>query len=170
MAYMISMTVFPDVPVTDDGRGGFTPDSFAHLLGLEVTMPGLDRAWHHTVVGANVATDRNSAELTVHSTPRAPKSLDRGIRLSTWLPAAHIKAHDENGTELAVARLDAPLQLGEHVEVAGERYRVVGPLEHREMWPHRHPESGSCHKGIDYQHVTLASDPAPVHLPVATRE
>ncbi len=154
MAYEIRITAFPDVPVSDDGRGGFAPDSFTDLMHLEVELPGLDRAWHHTLVGVAVAADRNSAELTVHSTPRAPKSLDRGLRLSTWLPAAHIKAHDENGTELVVAKLDAPLQVGEHAE----------------MWPHRHADSGSCHKGIDYQHVTLTSDPAPVHQPTAARE
>lgn len=170
MAYEIRATVFPGVPVQEDGRGGYAPDSFVNLLHLEVELPGLDRAWHHTLVGVTVAPDRNSAELVIHSTPRAPKSLDRGLRLSTWLPAAHVKAHDAEGAELAVTKLDAPLQLGEHVEVAGKRYRVAGPQDHGEMWPHRHPDSGSCHVGIDYQHVILHEDPEPAHQPTAAQE
>lgn len=166
MAYEIRVTVYPDIPVQEEGRGGFAPDSFTNLMHLEVDFPGLDRAWHHTLVGVSVAPDRNSAELVMHSAPRAPKSLDRGLRLSTWLPAAHVKAHDDSGTELATVKLDAPLQLGEHVEVAGKRYRVAGPREHGEMWPHRHPETGVCHRGIDYQHVTLVADPEPAHEPI----
>lgn len=170
MAYEIRATVFPDIAVAEDGRGGFAPDSFGNLLHLEVELPGLDRAWHHTLVGVTVAPDRNSAELVIHSAPRAAKSLDRGLRLATWLPAAHVKAHDAEGTELAVTKLDAPLQLGEHVEVAGQRYRVVGPHSHGEMWPHRHPETGVCHEGLDYQHVTLEADPAPAAQPITARE
>lgn len=165
MAYTIRVTALPSIPVQQDGRGGFPPDSFIHLLGREVEMPGLDKTWHHTVVAATVAADRDSAELTLHSAPRAPKSLDRGLRLATWLPAAHIKAHDPDGTELAVAKLDAPLQLGEHVEVAGERYRVASV-----DWPHRDPDSGTCHHGIDYQHVELHPDPEPAHLPAPAAE
>jgi hypothetical protein len=160
--------VHADVPA--ESGGGFTPDSFADMRHREVAVPGLDPAWHHTLVGVTVAQDRNSAELVIHCAPRAPKSLDRGIRLVTWLPAAHVKAHDADGNELAVTKLDAPLQLGQHVEVAGVRYRVTGPHTHGEMWPHRDPDSGTCHQGIDYQHVTLNEDPEPPHLPTDVGE
>ena len=157
------VTVYPDLPVQEGSeRGGFATDSYRDLLGCEVTMPGLDPQWTHTVIGADVAPDRNSAELVFHSAPKAPKSLDRALRIVTWLPPAHIKAHDRDGTELAVTKLDAPLQLGQYVEVAGQRHRVA-----EVTWPHRDPDSGTCHEGLDYQHVTLVEDPEPAHEPTA---
>lgn len=161
MAYETRVTVFPDIPAQPHGGGGFPVTSFADMVGREVTMPGLDPQWTHTVTSATVAQDRNSAELVFHSAPHAPKSLDRHLRIATWLPPAHIKAHDQDGTELAVTKLDAPLQVGEYVEVGGERHRV-----HEVTWPHRDPDSGTCHEGLDYQHVTLVADPEPDHLPV----
>jgi hypothetical protein len=158
VAVTVRFIVTPEVP--PEHGGGFAHDSFNDLLHREVTQPGLDPAWAHTLVAVAVADDRSHAEVTVHSAPRAPKSLDRNLRLATWQPAAHIKAHDEDGAELALAKLDAPLQVGEHVEVAGQRHRVAAV-----DWPHRDPDSGTCHVGLDYQHVTLAPDPAPAHLP-----
>lgn len=165
MAYETRVTVFPDIPVQPNGGGGFPPEAFQDLIGLEIHMPGLDKSWVHTLTAATVAEDRNSAELTCHSTPMAAKSLDRALRIVTWQPAAHVRAHDRDGTEVAVTKLDAPLQRGELVEVAGEVHRVVDTA-----WPHRHPETGVCHEGIDYQHVTLVPDPQPVHLPTPARE
>jgi hypothetical protein len=159
------VTVFPDVPVQPSGAGGFTPDSFTNMMHLEIEMPGLDRHWQHTLVAVTVAEDRNSAELTCHSTPKAPKSLDRGLRIVTWLPPAHIRAHDQDGTEVAVTKLDAPLPVGEFVEVGGVRHRVAAA-----DWPHRNPDTGICHEGLDYQHVTLVPDPEPAHLPTLVSE
>ena len=144
MAYETRVTVFPDIPVQPNGGGGFPPEAFGDLIGLEIHMPGLDKAWVHTLTAAQVADDRDSAELTCHSTPIAPKSLDRALRVVTWQPAAHVRASDRDGTELAVTKLDAPLQRGELVEVGGEAHRVVDTA-----WPHRHPETGVCHQGID---------------------
>jgi len=147
-------TVFPDV-------GGFKADSFDHLIGLEITCPGLDARWRHLVINAVVAPDGASAELTVHSYPPAGISLDRGIRVVTWLPPAHVKAHDPEGNELAAVRLDAPLQPGQAVELGGKHYRVRG----EPTWPHRHPVAGTCRGAIDWQHVVLIEDPQPPHLP-----
>lgn len=161
MPFTVQIKITPDVP--PEHGGGFAPDSFHDLLHREITLPGLDPTWAHTLVAVVVAADRTSAEITVHSAPKVPKSLDRNLRLATWQPAAHVKAHDADGTELAVAKLDAPLQVGEHVEVAGQRHRVAAV-----DWPHRDPASGTCHVGLDYQHVTLAPDPALAHLPTLT--
>lgn len=154
----IRVTVFPDV-------GGFPPASFDHLRHLEVHLPGLDPGWAHTLIDAQVAAGGGSADLTLHSQPRVGVALDRGLRIVTWQPAAHIRALAEDGTELAVTKLDAPLQVGQRVEVAGERHRVV-----EESWPGRHPRTGVCHEGLDYQHVTLVLDPEPLHHPTADQE
>lgn len=158
MAYTVRITLSP---ATADGR--FRSDSFDHLLHQEVGVPGLDPTWAHTLVGA-ATTDGTAMELVIYSTPRAATSLDRGLRLATWQPPAHVKAHDEDGTELAVSKLNAPLAVGEPVEVNGTRYRV-----HEATWPHRDPDSGTCHEGLDYQHVTLVADPQPAHEPTAAR-
>lgn len=164
MAYETRVTVYPDVTVQENGAGGFLPNSFRDMMHLEIMLPGLDPAWHHTLVGVQVADDRNSAEVTLHSSPQEVTVLDGGLRVVTWLPAAHIKAYDPDGNELATTKTNAPLQVGQHVEVGSQRHRVA-----KVNWPHRDPDSGACHGLIDWQHATLTPDPEPAHLPVAAQ-
>lgn len=159
--FVIKLITFPEIPPQANGAGGFRPDSFEHMLGMVIDCPGLDARWRHQLIDYTVAADRASAELVVHSTPPEGVSLDRSLRIVTWLPAAHVKAHDAKGTELAAVRLDAPLQAGQLVELGGKHYRVA----EQPTWPHRHPVSGTCRGDIDWQHVTLVEDPQPAHLP-----
>ena len=166
------VTVFPEIPPQPNGGGGFVPGSFDHMLHLRVDLPGLDRAWEHTLIDATVAEDRGSAELTVHSVPRAALTLDRSLRIVTWTPPAHVRAHDTDGNVLAEGRFDAPLQPGQAVEVngcpecgrAGGAYRVA-PAEDHELWPHRDRATGVCRGAIDWQHVRLVAEPQAPHHP-----
>lgn len=153
---MARVQVFPDIP------NGFTPTSLADLLHREIHLPGLDPAWTHTLVDVAVATDGGSAELTVHSQPRAPLSLDHHLRVTSWQPAAHIRAHDQDGNQLAEVKLDAPLRKGQLVELGGTTYKV---MDH--SWPGRDPVSGCCTGTIDWQHAVLRPQPQPAHVPVA---
>jgi hypothetical protein len=162
-------TVFPDVPPQANGGGGFPPHSFDHLLHLQVQLPSLDPTWEHTLVEAVIAPDRASAELTLHSEPVAPLSLDQSVRIVTWQPAAYVKAHDSDGKEIASTKLDAPLQPGQLVEVGGNTFRVA-PTELKAMWPGRDSETGICKGDIDWQHVTLIPEPQEPHEPKAKRE
>lgn len=162
MLYLFRTVVFPDVsPLPEGGGGGFQPGSFQHLMHLRIQLPGLDPAWEHTLVNAVVAPDGASAELTVQTSAPPHVSLDRSLRIVTWQPAAHVKAHDAEGNELAAVRLDAPLHAGQHVELGGVRYRVAPDPS----WPHRDPDSGMCTDSLDWQHVTLIPDPLPAALP-----
>jgi hypothetical protein len=161
---IIRTIVYPDVP--PQGGGGYRPDTFDHLMHLRIACPGLDASWQHTLIDATVAADGASAELTLHSEPPPGVSLDRSIRVVTWQPAAHIKAHDTAGKLLATTKLDAPLQPGQLIELGGKPYRVAD----EPTWPGRHPVHGTCRADIDWQHVTLVADPQPPHEPTRTRD
>lgn len=151
----VQVTVFPDV--LPEHGGGFRPGSFDHMLHLQIHQPGLDPGWEHTLVDALVADDGASANLTIHSQPHTGVTVDRVLRLVTWQPAAHVRAHDTDGNVIAEARLDAPLQPGQLVEFDGRRHRVA-PAEHHELWPHRDTETGICRGERDWQHVVLIDD------------
>lgn len=159
MSFECRVTVFPDV-------GRFQPASFRELLQRRVELPGLDRVWEHTLTGVTVAPDGSSAELTVHSEPVHALSLDRGLRVVQGVPAAHVRVHDESGTVLAETRLAAPLQPGQQVELGGVVHHVVG----MPSWPGRHPDTGVCAAGLDWQHVTVRPNPQPPHVPTASNE
>lgn len=173
MSFETRVTVYPDIPPRLDGGGGFLPTSFSELLPADgvhvhVVMPGLDPTWRHVVVAAEIAADRASAKLTMHSEPVTPLRLDRNLRIAYGHPAARVRAHDQDGEVVAEAELDAPLQPGQHVLLAGERYQVAH-TPHEDMWPHRDPVTGAA-EGIDWQHVTLCSDPEPAHYPAPAPE
>lgn len=148
MSFTARVTVAPDI------EGGFQPGTFADLLQTHVHLPGLDPAWTHTLVGVDVAADGNSAELTVLSAPIAPMSLDRSMRLVNGCPPANVRALDEAGTVLAEATHAAPMQVGQVVDIAGTHWRVTA-----EEWPGRHPETGVCEGGLDWQHITVTAAP-----------
>jgi hypothetical protein len=165
---VIRTTVRPDV-LPHPGGGGFTPTSFDHLMGHDVHVPGLDNiGWSHTLIDARVTDDGSSAELTYHCTPKGVGPLDHGVRVVSWQPPAYVRAHDTDGGVLAEVRRDAPLQVGEQVELGGVFYRVA-PAEHHHMWPHRDPATGVCKGTIDWQHVTLTPEDRPAHLPQLAR-
>lgn len=165
MPFTARITVYPDVP--PDRGGGFLPTSFTDLLHMRIELPGLDPAWTHTLVGVEVADDRSSAELTVHSEPTTPLSLDRHLRIADPMPPARIKAFGRDGTLLAHAHLPAPLQAGQLVTVGGRHYRVAA----EPTWPHRDPDSGAVQGDtLDWQHVTLTPDDPPPHLPALHRD
>ncbi|MGH7743341.1 MAG: hypothetical protein ACREQ5_00765 [Candidatus Dormibacteria bacterium] len=153
--------VFPDV-------GGFPPGSFDHLLQRRVDMPGLDPGWEHTLIGAVVEPDGSSAVLTIHSEPRQVLSLDRSLRIVSWQPPAHVRAHTPDGEVLCETRLDAPLSPGQLVEMGGVTYRVAAGEPH-ELWPHRDRVTGVCRDTVDWQHVVLIPDPQPAHHPTLAR-
>jgi hypothetical protein len=153
----ITVTTAPEVP------GSLRPDAFEHLLHLAIDCPALDAAWTHTLIDYQVALDGNSARLTVHSAPPRGVSLTHGIRLVSWVPAAHVKAHAPDGTELAAVRLNAPLQPGQPIEIGDKAYLVSG----EPTWPHRDPETGVCRGDIDWQHVTVTEAVAPLRAPTA---
>jgi hypothetical protein len=160
MPFVARVEVYPDIP--PESGGGFASTSFADLLHREIHLPGMDPAWHHTLIDVAVAGDRSSAELTIHSQPRVAMSLDRNLRVTSWQPAAYVRAHDQDGNVLAEVKLSAPLRMGQTVEVRGDIYTVQG-----HEWPGRDPETGCCAGDIDWQHVTLKPDPQPAHVPVA---
>ena len=95
-------------------------------------------------------------------------SLDRSLRIVSWTPAAHIRAHDKHGTVLCETRMDAPLQPGQVVELDGRTWRVANATDDQ-LWPHRN-EHGVCRGDIDWQHVTLLPEDTPAHLPRLRRE
>jgi hypothetical protein len=165
------VTVYPDV--LPENGGGFLPTSFSEFLPTDgchvhVVMPGLDPTWQHVVIDAMVAPDRASAELTLRSEPVTPLRLDRNLRIIHSHPAARVRAHDQDGNQVAEGTFDAPLQPGQLVELAGERYQVAYSA-HEAMWPHRDPVTGAA-EGIDWQHVTLCPAPEPAHYPAAAPE
>lgn len=160
----VRVTVIPEIP--PEHGGGFRPGSFDHLLHLEVHQPGLDPSWEHTLVDAHIVPGGATADLTLHSQPRPGLSLDRNLRIVTWQPAAHIRAHDVDGNVVAETKLDAPLQPGQLVEVAGKPHRVA-PAEDHELWPHRHPDTGICRGDLDVQHVTLTPEKPMAITPTA---
>lgn len=157
MAVVQKLVVRPDV-------GTFPPGSFDHMLHLQVHMPGLEPAWDHTLVDAQIASDGSHALLTIHSAPQQVMSLDRSLRIVTWQPAAYVRAHNKKGEVLCETRLDAPLQPGQIVELGGRTWRVA-PAEHHQLWPHRDRDTGVCRGDIDWQHVTLVEETPPPHLP-----
>jgi hypothetical protein len=160
--FITRVQVFPGIP--PDRGGGFTPRSFDHLMHLEVTYPGLDPAFAHTLVEADVLDGGSSAELTLHSSPRGMLALDRHLRVVTWQPAAHVRGHDPEGNVIVETKLDAPLHPGQVVEVGGKPHRVA-PAEHHELWPHRDKATGVCRGAIDWQHVTLIPEDPPPAVP-----
>lgn len=152
------ITVYPDVPPRMvEGRlvGGFPDHAFADLLQRHVHIPGLDQAWHHTLINVTVASDRASATLTVQSEPVAAVRVDQHLRVVQGVPPAWVRVHDQSGQVLAEAALSAPLQPGQTVEVGG----VVHHVSADPHWPGRHPDTGMCVGDKDWQHVTVT--PAP---------
>lgn len=162
---MVVVGMFTITPgVHPDNGGGYQPDSFRELLHHEIQLPGLDRAWSHTLIDVTVADDRASAQLVVHSAQELAMNLDHGLSVVTAQPKAHVRAHDADGNLLAEVKLDAPLQPGQLVTARGDLYRV-GPDV---TYPYRAP-TGCCARGsLDWQHVTLVPDPRPAHEPTAT--
>lgn len=156
MSFEARITVRPDA-------GRFQPTSFRELLQRRIELPGLDRVWDHTLIDVTVAPDGSSAELTVHSEPQHALSLDRNLRVVQGVPPAHVRVHDEQGQVITEARLAAPLQPGQEVELGGIAHRVVG----MPSWPGRHPETGHCAGDVDWQHVTVRASPRPTVAPTA---
>ena len=156
MSFRIRVTLSPDTP------NGFTPGSFSELLHTQVDMPGLDRAWTHTVVEVSVAVDCDSADLTLMSEPMSPLSLDNTLRVDTGTPPARVRIVDAAGNVLTSATLSAPLQEGQPVAI-GDDHHVVTAID----WPGRHPETGACTGDLDWQHVTVAPQPRPPVVPTA---
>ncbi len=144
MAFELRITLSPDIP------GGFRPTTFDHLLQHRIELPGLDRQHVHTLIHADVAADGNAAELTIHSEPIAPLSLDQGIRFVNGTPHARVKAVTPDGEELAAVQLMAPLRKGQRVAIGESEYVVADT-----GWPLRHPRTGVCSGEIDWQHATL---------------
>lgn len=158
--FQARITVYPDVPAQPDGRGGFTPSSFADLLQHEIHLPGLDPAWTHTLVAVAVAEDRSSAELAVVSEPLTALSLDRNVRIVNGTPAAHVRVVTVGGVVLAESTYPAPLYISQEVEIGGTHYLVQSV-----DWPGRHPELGVCEGDIDWQHAVVVEQPRPAPLP-----
>lgn len=165
MAIVAMFVVTPEVH--PDNGGGYQAGSFRELLHHEITMPNLDKGWAHTLIDVEVAPDRASARLTIHSTPDPAVNLDHGFSVVTWQPKAHVRAHDQGGNVLAEVKLDAPLHAGQPVVAGGDHYRVAADI----TYPNRDPASGACPRGaLDWQHVTLHPDPPAPHQPTAAQE
>lgn len=159
MAITARVIVTPDV-------GQFRSTTFDDLLRKGIHQPGLDPQWRHTLIGVQVAPDGSHAELTIHSEPHIATSLTNELRIVSWEPDARVRAHDEDGNELAAVALPAPLRVGERVTVGPDTYRVT----REPTWPHRDPNTGRCKDTIDWQHVVLTPDPQPAHTPTLTAE
>lgn len=162
MSNQVWIEIAPDVP------GGFRQGTFDHLLQQRISLPVLNLQYVHTLLGARVAEDGNSAALLVHSAPIAPMRMDRHLRVVNGVPPAHVRAVGPDGEVLHEAQLAAPLRTGQRIQLGDQEY-YVGNHE----WPGRHPDTGVCVGAVDWQHVTLtpiAPEPtAPVlaELPAA---
>lgn len=141
-------------------ENGFTESSFSELLQQQVSVPGLDERWVHTLVGVSVAEEGAYAELTVHSEPPHAARLGSAIRPSFGAPPARVRAFDPDGVELHAGAHPSPLRVGELVAIGDQHYRVGAA-----HWPGRDPDTGVCAGEIDEQHVVLAPVPDPVPPP-----
>jgi hypothetical protein len=151
--FLCRLTVYPEIPAQPTGGGGFLPTSFGEWLQSRVQCPGLDPAFWHVLVAVTVAADRNSAELTIHSEPKAPLYLDRHLRPVTGTPEARVRVLDETGIELFAGCHHAPLQPGQQVRIGADDYQVLTV-----DWPHRN-EYGMCVGELDWQHATVTPVP-----------
>lgn len=142
----------PDAELAAPGApsGPLTSTSFTEWLGHAVEVTGLDPAYRHVLVGVDNRADGWVSTLTVQTTAEGERGVDLSADLSVIVgtPKAQVRAHDEAGTHLTTAWLDAPLSPGQPVTVAGAKF-VVGDV----TYPYRdesHPEQSE-----DYQHVVL---------------
>ena len=154
MSFHVRIVVRPDI-------GTFPADAFTDLLQREVLWPGLDPAYKHTLLDAQVEPDGSCAELMVLSEPVAVLRLDRSLR-TVGVPPAYVKALDSEGTELHAGPHARPLQVGETVAIGEDHYTVSA-----ESWPGRDPVSGCCTGDIDWQYAVLTPSPRPSMHPVA---
>jgi hypothetical protein len=157
VALEIKVVITPDIP------GGFRPDTFHHLLQLRIMLPGLDTRYIHTLIGAQVAGDGDSAELTVHSEAIAPTNLTEGLRFLNGTPMARVRVLDPDGVSLlAETQLNAPLREGQRIAIGDDEYQVMTT-----DWPGRDRATGVCHGDVDWQHAYAWPAEAPAALPVA---
>ncbi|MCW2900915.1 MAG: hypothetical protein JWO67_3180 [Streptosporangiaceae bacterium] len=154
MATEIRIVLRPQV------ENGFTPTSFSDLLQQQVSFPGLDQSYVHTLVGVDVAPDGSRAELMIHSEPMHRVQLGAAMRPSFGAPPARIKAFDTDGNELHIGSHPSPLRVFEMVAIGDLHYRVAAT-----DWPNRDPNTGACVGDIDWQHVVLQPIPNPVPEP-----
>ncbi len=143
MAHEIKFVLTPDI------ANGFRPDTFDHLLQMRVMLPGLDTRYIHTLIGARVAGDGDSAELTVHSEAVAATDLSEGIRFLNGTPMARVRVVSDGGESLlAETQLNAPLRDGQRITIGEYEFLVMST-----DWPGRDRLTGVCRGEIDWQHA-----------------
>lgn len=144
-----TFTITPEHP-----EGQFRPDSFDHLMQMQVHAPGLDSGFRHTLIDAQVEPGGAAATLTLHTEPVARTRQLRGaFRVVAGTPTARVVCvnHEDPSQELLRVQLDAPLQAGQRVALGEQEYMVTGADN-----PGRNPETGVCSGDIDWQRVFLA--------------
>lgn len=158
MAHTIKIILTPDKPY------GFKPDSFDHLLQLEIQLPGLDTRYTHTLMSARVAGDGNAAELTVQSEPVAAMAVDQGIRFVNGTPTAKVRVVTDDGVSLlAETQLNAPLRPGQRIAIGEDEYQITA-----DEWPHR-DDTGMCRGEVDWQHAYAVPVEPIATMPVLAR-
>lgn len=146
---MIEFTVRLHSKVDPGGRGQFQPTSFTEHIGRRVEVTGLDPALHHVLVAVENTEDGTVSTLTIQTHNDAEHAPDLAANLSVrWdTPTAEVRAYvgDE---QVAIARMEAPLQPGQTVRL-GEQLFNVAEVSH----PSRLDDGTTT--GADYQRADL---------------
>jgi hypothetical protein len=130
------------------GQGGFQPSSFSEWIGHEVVVTSLDPGLRHVLRAVETTEDGAISTLTIQTYSDSDVNLSANLSIRPDTPKAQVRAHTEDGEHLVTSHLDAPLQLGQTVDISGAFYVVRDA-----SWPYRDPEHPESTE--DYQHVTL---------------
>lgn len=133
--------------------GTFQPTSHSEWIGHLVDVTGLDPSMHHVLRAVENSADGTSSTLTVSTYSDAGPDLDAVVSVRVGTPLASVQAF-VNGTKIATAQLEAPLQIGQPVRVAGQMYTVQAV-----SYPARQPDGTTI--GDDYQRADLTAAAAP---------
>lgn len=135
---------------------GFQPTSFTEWIGHLVDVTGLDPALHHVLTAVENTEDGTGSTLTLATYSDAGPDLAASMSVRIGTPTVDVRAHVD-GQQVAGARLEAPLRIGQAVRVADQAYTVQA-VSH----PNRQAD-GTTTGDEDYQRADLQKlDEAPL--------
>lgn len=136
--------------------GTFQPTSFTEWIGHLVDVTGLDPALNHVLKAVENTEDGSSSTLTLSTYSDAGPDLAASMSVRIGTPTVDVRAHVD-GQQVAGARLEAPLRIGQAVRVADQAYTVQA-VSH----PNRQAD-GTTTGDEDYQRADLQKlDEAPL--------
>jgi hypothetical protein len=142
---------------------GFNAEAW-DIGGQQVTAPGLDERYTHTVTHVEISADRKTVTITVDT--ERPPLMDLARHLSTRadpVTKAAVRAVDnDTGEVLGEGRFDAFLVDGQPIYIGGKPYTVASTSH-----PGRNEHGVVPNGGVDWQEARVVRREEPTITPLS---